>query len=446
MKLKKLGLLSFCLALTACGGQQIDERQTEITQGLVYKIGDTEPFTGTVVHSKLRAYNTVEVGDCTIEYKKGLTDGAIICAANNGSKAFEAHVADEKRTGVEKHWNPQNGELVYEAHWSDGRKDGVEQSYDKSGKSLLQEIHWASGNKEGSERAWTADGTLLTDLNWKDGKRTGVFREIEGKQTYERHYKDDLFDGPNRVLENGSVMEETPFKMGRMEGIQTFYRFGEPEVVRTWSDNSVVNEAIRRHASKSVVYETDTITCDPFCPATIMEEGFARGIDATTMTNIQTQWPALIPVRGAYDASPFVDDADHGLDENGLGSLSNLMVDKPTLHSVQVDLSKIAKLETIFKSDKIDGLQRAWNAQGTIVLQVASQQGHTLTAAGSALPSEPIMQAGPGGVQIPSSGNTCLDDWEAAYHKEQGDDAVIAADQIDEWTEECKQEKTAPRN
>ena len=132
--------------------------------------------------------------------------------------------------------------------------------------------------------------------------------------------------------------------------------------------------------------------------------------------------------------------------------------------------------ETHWKQGKLDGESKEWDASGVLTSDKTYKDGQRLSdQSPSAKPSNPIQRALEGDVapatpasvmassapsttvpapaeastsatQNPSTGNACLDEWEDAYRKERGADAVIAFDQIDEWTDECKQGKTAPKN
>ena len=440
-------VIGFFIAGSISGcSSQIDDRQTEVNQGLVYKHGDSEPYTGTVIHSKMSIAGSFDVGDCSIEYRKGLVEGETLCNAANGKKILEWHTADEKRTGIEEHWNSQNGELVYEAHWNDGKKDGVEKSYDNAGKTLLQEIHWSNGNKDGQQRVWDATGKLLTDLEWKDSKQTGVYREVDGDSTAEQHFKDGLLDGLVRISNADGPLEETPLSMGVLTGTQTFYSFGEPDIVRQWQNGSLVSESAHRHASKDVIYETDDLTCNPACPGeTAQNHSYPQGFNPANAVNHQIEWPKRESGKSAA-SSIYVDSIDELTNQSGYGALDLLNVEKPEPRVLNLDQSQIDKVKTTFKGGRPDGIMRAWNAQGAVILQVDWENGKAITATGSLVSGDPDANATTGSEQIPGSGNACLDDWEAAYYKERGEDAVIAADQIDEWTEECKQGKTAPRS
>jgi hypothetical protein len=118
--------------------------------GLFYKHGDTAPNTSKVVHRKVTHFQSLVAGDCALNYKKGLIDGEMECSANNGTKIFEANIADEKRFGVEKHWSPESGELTYECSWDGDNKDGVKSIYNATGKTWLPRIMWAEGANVGS--------------------------------------------------------------------------------------------------------------------------------------------------------------------------------------------------------------------------------------------------------------------------------------------------------
>lgn len=74
---------------------------------------------------------------------------------------------------------------------------------------------------------------------------------------------------------------------------------------------------------------------------------------------------------------------------------------------------------------KLHGKVQEWNATGTLVSEKTYNNGAiTSTSATSA-----------------ASVDACVDSWVAAFRKVQGDEAMIAQDQIGEWTDWCKQGK-----
>jgi antitoxin component YwqK of YwqJK toxin-antitoxin module/uncharacterized protein YecT (DUF1311 family) len=183
-----LAFVIFAVALLQGCGEKIDVRQTESTNGLLYKLHDNEPFSGTVA-----GIHVYQGFGCTAEYKKGVLHGSVHCTYDNGKKAIESHWAEGKRDGAEKFWFT-DGTVQRTVGWSDGAPDGLEEHFNPDG-AVITQIHWTNGKKAGSEKFWDVTGkTLLVSLDWKDGLKTGFDKSGEG----EENYKDGKLDGVRR--------------------------------------------------------------------------------------------------------------------------------------------------------------------------------------------------------------------------------------------------------
>jgi len=204
------------LGLAGCGGGEIDYRQTNTVNGLVYKNGDAEPFTGRVLKSPM-SVNIFRVGTCDIEVKKGVLDGKTICSTNDGKKIAEANYSKEMKDGAERRWSPDTGKLIYDASWSSGKIDGVEKVFNDAGDTLIHETHWKKGNRNGSEKIWETSGkVLLADLNWINGNANGHQRTSTEDMTWKNGRK----DGPYKHTSDlGEVFEEGQYADGKKVGI-----------------------------------------------------------------------------------------------------------------------------------------------------------------------------------------------------------------------------------
>lgn len=204
-RIRSCALVCIALGLVGCGGSEIDYRQSNTVNGLVYKLGDTEPFTGRVLKSPM-SVNIFRVGTCDIEVKKGVLDGKTICSTNNGVKIAEANYLKEQKDGVERRWSPDTGKLIYEASWSSGKIDGLEKVFNDAGDAIVHETHWKEGNKDGSEKIWDASGkTLLADLNWINGNANGHQKTSTEDMTWKDGHKNGSY---KHTSDLGEVFEE----------------------------------------------------------------------------------------------------------------------------------------------------------------------------------------------------------------------------------------------
>jgi antitoxin component YwqK of YwqJK toxin-antitoxin module len=194
----KLLLLAGLLALQGCS-QEIDARQARVDQGLIYKQGASDPFSGTLTNvgpaeigkeygSKLLP----PVGSCTVPVKNGLIDGTVTCKGGDGKKTAEVEYSQGHQDGKFKAWSATSGVLTASATVRMGVVDGVLELFNPDTGKLITHLEIKAGKKEGKEQQWDFTGeALLTDLNWSNGKQTGVFRS----GGTEEHYKNGSLDG-----------------------------------------------------------------------------------------------------------------------------------------------------------------------------------------------------------------------------------------------------------
>jgi hypothetical protein len=181
-------LLALCLPILALGLQgcskQIDAAQAQSVNGLVYKLHDSDPFSGTVKGLPLYAVLPLSLqeiastgidGTCEREFKGGKPHGTTICVAPNGTKIVEQAWKDGGKHGVERTWTAA-GVLWSEEHWKDGKQDGLYERYNPEIKKLITQVEYKDGQPEGKQKAWDVrtGETLLIDLVWHNGKETGT--------------------------------------------------------------------------------------------------------------------------------------------------------------------------------------------------------------------------------------------------------------------------------
>jgi len=222
-----LATLCATLLLQGCG-QEIDARQASNINGLLYKLNDSEPFTGTITNfpTSMELLGFATTGSCTLPVSKGRPDGTYKCISTDGVKIAEVNFKEGVRDGSEQIWDKGTGKLIASAHWNQGKKDGKEEHYNSTNEKLILQINWDHGNKVDEEKHWSSSGeVLLTDLHWKDGKATGFIKTVEtltGTEgiVEEANYKDGVLDGPKKSF---SVDEAHSSGVGTKGGMVKFY-------------------------------------------------------------------------------------------------------------------------------------------------------------------------------------------------------------------------------
>lgn len=196
-------VLALSLLTQACS-PKIDYRQKQSSSGLIYKLNDNEPFSGTVTNEPWGiSVPEPTHGSCNVEYKKGLKDGKMVCVALNGTKMLESEWEGGQKNGLEKVWEFTTGKLYSETHYKANRRHGLEEVRNPYLDVLIKRATWE--NDEATEiKQWDVTGkTLLVDLTWRDGKKSG----FEKRGSSENNYKDGQFDGYQRTY---SIPTDTP--------------------------------------------------------------------------------------------------------------------------------------------------------------------------------------------------------------------------------------------
>ena len=244
MKLKLVVASLLILNLGACQEKQeeIDARQTQRINGLIYKLYAQEPFTGKVLHSTdftgylnthiylsegiLKIHNNIYVLKdhyCDMEVKQGLLDGSMVCYYNHG-KFFEVQNVRGFKNGDSKFWDEQTGSLLIETQWENDAKHGEEIIYDKSGQINMQ-TQWRRGQKNGIERIYNLDNRqLVADITWNNGEEEKVKRwDLSGQRLLQDYVVSQGKKTGFIIHEEYRKRSERFFQEGKLHGVQNDY-------------------------------------------------------------------------------------------------------------------------------------------------------------------------------------------------------------------------------
>ena len=131
------------ILLYGCKSEEIDYRQTDTVNGLLYKLYDDEPFTGKVSNYPLiTAYcNVGGVLKCDVGFEKGLKQGAVDCYAGD-DKAYNAEYDQGKRNGLEVHY--YKGRKIEEGNYINNAISGLYKLYSKDTGVLIDEYDYVT--------------------------------------------------------------------------------------------------------------------------------------------------------------------------------------------------------------------------------------------------------------------------------------------------------------
>lgn len=269
--------------LAGCGQEEVDFRQIQDINGLAYKLGENEPFTGVIKNYPINALGVYTVGSCSVELDVGLPDGTTTCMSNDGIKVAESRFSAGRKDGPEKRWNAQSQNLTHELNWVAGYQEGAQREYYPGTGLQKAEIEMVKGKVEGIEKRWAEDGeTVTTDLVWRNGKKTGMSSNIEsitnyldgephGEQKYFsrnqgewylrniEHYEAGARIDSRSYDEASNLTEETLYKNGIVqqrlsqtweEGVISSRRFEvttNPDWSERWEDPPLVKDGLEKY-------------------------------------------------------------------------------------------------------------------------------------------------------------------------------------------------------
>lgn len=159
----------------------VDIFEKEMKNGVAYKIGETEKFSGyfgAVIDGQIDHYES---------YKDGLLDGESAWFSKEGKKLLSEKYSKGKLHGEQNSYY-DNGKLKSTVKYVNGRINGVK-AYDKNGKVLhesnfkdgtgIWKFYWSNGNlsEEGKYTSWRKDGV------WKKYREDG---SLDMTTTYDK--------------------------------------------------------------------------------------------------------------------------------------------------------------------------------------------------------------------------------------------------------------------
>src|SRR5690554_4028686 len=135
MKLKRLyfaPILSAFFFVTGCNADEnrtVDYRQLEVYQGLAYKVGETEPFTGTMINVPRTVLPEGIAASCSSQLENGVLHGVTSCQTIDGVRYMETFYENDRKHGGEKRWDPNSGTLLLHHHWANDQRSGLQREY-----------------------------------------------------------------------------------------------------------------------------------------------------------------------------------------------------------------------------------------------------------------------------------------------------------------------------
>ncbi|MDD2046969.1 toxin-antitoxin system YwqK family antitoxin [Pseudomonas putida] len=210
------------VVLTGCSAE-IDNAEVMTRNGLIYKYGDTDPFSGRVVNTPIGLPGISAL--CNSQVEKGRYSGISECFYNS-QKVYEVEYAAGIKNGTETVFDAKTGAKVSVKNWKSGRLDGTVEEYQNG--VLTHRKAFKDGKPDGQETRWTADGSkVITELSWSEGKKfSGYETDSEAKLNYangQLHGPQTKYDYIVGSLKQFVAAEEN-YKDGKLDGVQKQYK------------------------------------------------------------------------------------------------------------------------------------------------------------------------------------------------------------------------------
>ncbi|WP_455231683.1 toxin-antitoxin system YwqK family antitoxin [Geopseudomonas aromaticivorans] len=217
-------LIPILLAVTTLTGckTEIDHAEVELRNNLIYKYGETDPFTGTVLNTPagLPGINAA----CNSQIEKGRHSGKSECFYNS-QKVYEVEYLAGRKDGTEVVFDAKSGAKISVKNWKNGRLHGKSEEYQNG--ALTHQQEFKDGKPDEKETRWSNDGKqIITELTWSAGNKfNGYEADSEGK----RSYLNGQLHGPQIKyghLAGGLkqyVAAEENYSNGKLDGAQKKY-------------------------------------------------------------------------------------------------------------------------------------------------------------------------------------------------------------------------------
>lgn len=207
----------------ACSGQnnnysQLESRKNNNGNWLLYKRGDTKPFTGTA--EKLYSNGKISNED---EYINGKFDGKSILYFSTGKLSRITYYTDGKYNGETIIYH-DNGKIQSKKSYKNGIQEGAEITYFPSGK-ICSYVFYKEGATTDTATYWYENGKKNIMYVYKNGKMQNYFRwDTIGNILNECYYNDyNSFVKDISWYTNGEKKSESILINGLMDSTFTVW-------------------------------------------------------------------------------------------------------------------------------------------------------------------------------------------------------------------------------
>jgi len=378
---------------------EIDHAETRERNGLTYKYGDTDPFSGVVKNTPMGLPGLTAL--CNIAMNKGRPDGNSECFYQ-GTKVYEVEFKSGKIDGSELIFDYKTGKLKQEKNWKEGRQDGIEEKYLDG--VLISHTEYKDAKKDGKNTSWTNNGKeIISDLTWKDGKEhDGFVTTMEGRFSY----LDGQLNGKQvrygyYINQARYTKGEENYKNGRLDGVQRYFlnplhtEIVKPESEIIYDNGVAISGWFREYGSQN--YE-------------LLQEYKLVQSPKRNSDDFRSKYPGNLVPDGLVKESSGYGSESEALWANGI-IIKKADFRTPSTFFVIAEINPHEKYRQVTKSE-----YASFGPSSLLNLSESSKE------------DSPLLES-----------ENCVNERIADFHEELGEDAMISRDQLGEWEEECNQ-------
>lgn len=403
-------LITLLLAATALAGckTEIDDAEVVVRNGLIYKYGEKDPFSGIVLNTP--AGQRGIDGLCSVQIEKGRLNGKKECFQAD-QKTYEAEFSAGNKDGTEIIFDVATGKEASIKNWKDGLLNGLAEEYIDG--TMTSQKEYKNGKLDGKESRWSDDGqTILTELTWSnDTKQTGFETTPQGEYKYlngKLHGEQITYSKNN----NGNIYIYLVknYTNGKMDGISKEYSStGSAGIIQQkleilYKNNDAVSGWFRQYKSDGSLIQEIKLVRAP------NDDG-----------------------KGFYDDYPGTLVPD-GLIKKYNKHLGAFQGEELWEHGVKLKYSHSSPYGSEDPKFYIQDINNQFSGYSEVsrdeylaykTAQTFSPENNQITASNT---------------QTPSTEN-CVDAWISAFREEMGEDAMIVGEQLNEWKDWCNEGK-----
>jgi antitoxin component YwqK of YwqJK toxin-antitoxin module len=497
--MKQLTILAVLISMAAVSGctSTIESGQLDYDNGIAYKHGDTDPFTGKVhfavsdnpqfvgkieyaLNPDHHAYDVVGWDySCLIAFKKGTHEGDTRCTYANGNIASSFTLHNGLLDGEAIRYN-EKGDKVYVTHWDKGVNDGEQEVYSADGRHVIHAWTAEEGHKRGKEIRRYADGDDLAEGKWgDDGRFTGTMYVPDEWSIYT--LKEGIKDGSFKKLDRNDlslkrVSVEGSYSDGQMDGTWTYH--GRIAIGSVSNGVTTLDRLIRLPQGDEVelswkdgelsgpikVYDKDKHVLLSFSVAGGKILPPVERFDPESSKQVAFTDDATISALN-YDPMDSSSNPDLAREAASMSQRDSMYQQVNQALGAQRQLQAVNRARVDYVLDPVHNPDPA-TIQSPVQSVATGKSSSTAAAAPQVVPSAPILasssqaatrqaQADAQTATVPANSSSatpeadtglsmCVSTWVTAFRKEQGEDVIVTKDQLDEWQAWCSQGKHAP--